>query len=128
MSREVNIRVSLICNWLRECACISNAPSAELCRQYAEFIYKTLIPKDIMNNDINDKILENIDSFKAAAFINKSFDNARRVVPAVFLLNQNFPEFHLVIFIFRLAGSRRMRLLYSTSTSNFKTSLPLINS
>lgn len=81
-----------------------------------------------MNNDINDKILENIDSFKAAASSNKSFDNARRVVPAVFLLNQNFPEFHLVIFIFTLAGSRRMRLLYSTSTSNFKTSLPLINS
>ena len=30
-----------------------------------------------MKNGITDKILENIDSFKAAAFINKSFDNAR---------------------------------------------------
>ena len=30
-----------------------------------------------MNNGITDKILENIDSFKAATFINKSFDNAR---------------------------------------------------
>ena len=30
-----------------------------------------------MNNGITDKILENIESFKAADFINKSFDNAR---------------------------------------------------
>ena len=66
-----------ICNWLRECACMANTPAADFCRQYAEFIYKTMIPEGIMNNGITDKILENIESFKAADFINKSFDNAR---------------------------------------------------
>ena len=66
-----------ICNWLRECACMKSTPAAYFCRQYADFIYKTMIPEGIMNNGISETILENIDFFKAAAFINKSFDNAR---------------------------------------------------
>ena len=66
-----------ICNWLRECACMKSTPASDFCRQYADFIYKTMIPEGIMNNGITETILENIDSFKAAAFINKSFDNAR---------------------------------------------------
>ena len=66
-----------ICNWLRECARMKSTPAAYFCRQYADFIYKTMIPEGIMNNGITETILENIDSFKAATFINKSFDNAR---------------------------------------------------
>ena len=66
-----------ICNWLRECACMTATPAADFCRQYADFIRKTIIPEGIMNNNMTEKILENIDSFKAATCINKSFDNAR---------------------------------------------------
>ena len=66
-----------VCNWLQACAKLKDTPAADFCRQYAEFIQKTVIPEGIMNNEMTEKILENIDSFKAANSIHKSFDNAR---------------------------------------------------
>ena len=31
-----------ICNWLRECACMTATPAADFCRQYADFIKNTI--------------------------------------------------------------------------------------
>ena len=66
-----------ICNWLRDCAGLNETSAADFCRQYAEFIKNTIMTDGIMNNDMTDRILENIDSFKAAACIFSSFDKAR---------------------------------------------------
>ena len=66
-----------ICSWLCKCAGMANTSATFFCRQYADFIKKTVIPEGTMNNDLVKKIIESPDMLLAASCISQSFDNAR---------------------------------------------------
>ena len=56
-----------ICNWLRECACMTATPAADFCRQYADFIKNTICRENIMSTreDLK-KLLDTPEKIKAA--------------------------------------------------------------
>lgn len=66
-----------IYNWLCKCAGMTDTSAADFCRQYAEFIKRTVIPEGAMNNDMVKKIIESPDMLLAASCINQNFDRAR---------------------------------------------------
>ena len=56
-----------ICNWLRECTCMTATPAADFCRQYADFIKNTICGGGIMSSreDLK-KLLDSAEKIKAA--------------------------------------------------------------
>ena len=66
-----------ICKWLEECAGMQATSAADFCKQYAKFIKNTIMGDGTVNNNMTKTILADVKSFKAAACINQSFDNAK---------------------------------------------------
>lgn len=66
-----------ICNWLEKCAGMQATSAANFCKQYANFIKSTIMGDGTVNNNMTKTILADVKSFKAAACINQSFDNAK---------------------------------------------------
>ena len=66
-----------ICKWLEECAGMQATSAADFCKQYADFIENTIMGDGTVNNNMTKTILADVESFKAAACINQSFDNAK---------------------------------------------------